>query len=422
MGTGAVSPDAARQFRLNISRYYGYQFAANLALWSPIWVLYLQQERGLSLTLITALDAPFWLVGILAEVPTGTVADRWGRKTSLIWGAGVYALALLVFGIAGTYPLLLLSYLAWAVAMALQSGADSAFLYDSLHMVGREAEFRKVSGRSQAINSVGFMLGALIGAPLAAATSLAFPIVASAAIMLLAVLVGFTFREPRHEEDAPRLPYWTTLREAFAFAFHRPAVRWMILVRASLMAAGVLIIIFTQPFLASFAVNVADFGLLTTPLRLVAIVAALVAYRLVARLGERALLYLLAAGTVGALLVLGLVDALLAFTMFGVISIAMAIAGVVTADYISRHAPQAMRATVISLAQMVFSAILFVTEPALGLIADRSSLQVMFLVCAAAFGALCAAALIAWTAAERAERRAMPEREPAGVGPSGAHR
>jgi MFS family permease len=190
----------------------------------------------------------------------------------------------------------------------------------------------------------------------------------------------------------------------------------MILARASLMAAGVIVIIFTQPFLASFGVDVADFGLLTTPLRIVAIVGALLAYRLATRLGERWLLYLLAAGTAGALVVLGLVDALVAFTMFGVISIAMAIAGVVSADYISRHAPQAMRATVLSLAQMVFSTILFVTEPALGFIADRTSLQVMFLVCAAAFGALSAVALIAWTAAEREERRAAPEPELAGAG------
>lgn len=409
------SPGAARQFRLNIIRYYGYQFAASLALWSPIWVLYLQEDRGLSLTLITALDAPFWLVGILAEVPTGTVADRWGRKTSLIWGAGVYALALFVFGIAGTYPLLLLSYLAWAVAMSLQSGADAAFLYDSLHMVGEEADFRKLNGRSQAINSAGYLLGTLIGAPLAAATSLSFPIIASAAIMLLAVLIGFTFREPRHEESGPRLPYWTTLREAFAFAYHRPAVRWMILVRATLMSLGVIAIIFTQPYLSSFDVPVEDFGWLSAPLRVVAIVAALLAYRLVARLGERWLLYLLALASIGALVVLGLVDSLLAFTMFGVISITMAITGVLTSDYISRHAPQGVRATVISLAQMVFSAILFVSEPALGFTADRTSLQVMFLVAGVAFGALGVVALVAWTAAERAEQRTAPEPAPVGA-------
>lgn len=415
MSSVPLSPAAVRQFRLNIIRYYGYQFAASLALWSPIWVLYLQQERGLSLTLITALDAPFWLVSILAEVPTGTVADRWGRKTSLIWGAGVYALALFVFGIAGTYPLLLLSYLAWAVAMALQSGADSAFLYDSLHMLGKEADFRKISGRSQAIASAGFLLGALIGAPLAAVTSLAFPIVASAAIMVLAVLIGFTFREPRHEESGPRLPYWTTLRAAFTFAFHRPAVRWMIVARACLMSIGLIAIVFTQPFLASYDVDVAEFGLLTTPLRVVAIVGALLTYRLAARLGERRLLYLLAAGSVGALAVLGLVDSLAAFTMFGVISTGMAITGVLTADYISRHAPQTMRATVISLAQMVFSAILFLAEPALGFTADRTSLRVMFLVAAALFGALCLAALLAWTAAERQEQRAPPEPELAGA-------
>ncbi|MGH2583493.1 MAG: MFS transporter [Dehalococcoidia bacterium] len=416
MAQATLDPATQRRYEQNILRFYFYQFASNFALWAPIWVLYLRDMRGLSLTEITALDAPFWVMMIVAEVPTGTVADRWGRKTSLLWGALVYAAAIFVFGLADSFPLLLVSYLTWAVALTLQSGADNAFVYDSLLMVGREAEFRKVIGRAQALTSAGFLLGGLLGAPLAARTDLAFPILVSAATMLLAVAVATTFREPRHLEGGPRLPYMTTMRTAAGHIHQRPGLRWMIAVRAALLGGSMISVIFTQPFLAEFDVPVAQFGLYASALALLRIGGALTAYRLVGWLGERNLLYAIgAAGTV-ALLVLGTVPAMAAFAMFGVISICTSVTMTITADYISRRTPQSLRATVLSVAQMGSSAVLLLGEPALGFVADRSSLQVAFFGSGVGLGVLAIATLAGWTAAERAERARGPWREPAGVG------
>ena len=405
MSEPTLAPNLRRRYERNITQFYAYQLACSLALWSPIWVLYLQHERGLSLTQITALDAPFWLIAIVAEVPTGTVADRWGRRVSLLLGAASFAVTLLLFGIAESYPVLLLSYLAWPISMALQSGADSAFLYDSLTMLGREQDFRKVLGRAHAINSAGFLIGALIGAPLAEATSLAFPILASAAIAMLAVLAAAAFREPRHTADSPPLPYMETMGVAIRFALRHRTLRWMIATRAVLMSTGLLAIIFTQPYLASFDVPVSRFGLITTPLQLLRIGGALIAYRLAARLGERNLLYGMGVAITAALLVVGVVPALAAFSMFAVLSICNAITGTLSADFINRHSPQHLRATVMSVAQMAFSLVLLIAEPLLGLIADRSSLQTMFLITGVAVGPLAAATLVAWTAATRAEHR-----------------
>lgn len=108
----------------NIRRFYLFRFLADLQLWMPIWVIYLREDRDLSLTQITALDAPFWLVMVLAEVPTGAVADRFGRRASLASGVALNCVALFVFGIADSYALLLGSYILWATSLTLCSGAD----------------------------------------------------------------------------------------------------------------------------------------------------------------------------------------------------------------------------------------------------------------------------------------------------------
>ncbi len=398
--------DAAthRALTANIRRFYLYSFLSHFQLWFSIWVLYLQRERGLSLTQITLLDGPFWMVIVLSEVPTGALADRWGRKQSLLLGAVCYAAGIFLFGVSTNYAILLLSYLVWGVSMTLASGADSAFVYDTLVTLGRAGEFQRVLGRAQGLVQVGGLLGSLAGPPLAAATNLATPIVASSAILVAAALVVLTFHEPPHHLHVRPLSYGRIIREAATFSLRHRTLRAMIVLRAILVAGAMAGVIFVQPFLASYDVPVGQFGLFGAPNRLLAIVGAVVAYRLARRLGERTLFYTLSAMTIAALLVLGTVDSVLAVLMFGVLSFANAATIPLASDYINRHSPQQLRATVASFGQMVVSMTVAVSEPVLGVLADRSSLRTAFLAAGAGVAVLCCGALIVWTAALRHER------------------
>ena len=53
-----LSPEDARSLEANIWRFYLFRFFVDFQLWLPIWAVYLIDERGLSLTQLTALDAP----------------------------------------------------------------------------------------------------------------------------------------------------------------------------------------------------------------------------------------------------------------------------------------------------------------------------------------------------------------------------
>ena len=104
----------------NIWKSYLYRFLMEFQLWWPIWVVYLQVKRGLSLTQITLMDAPFFVLIVLAEVPTGAIADRFGRRFSLVLGSSLFAVAVFIFAIADSYPVLLLSYGTWGLALTFQ--------------------------------------------------------------------------------------------------------------------------------------------------------------------------------------------------------------------------------------------------------------------------------------------------------------
>ncbi len=130
--------------RANIRKFYLFQFLLNFQLWWPIWVIYLTEERGLTLGQVTLIDVPFWLSIIALQIPAAAVADRWGRKPTLIAAALALSAAVTLFGLATSFGLILVSYLIWGIGFSLLFGTESAFLYDTLKALGREDEYPRV--------------------------------------------------------------------------------------------------------------------------------------------------------------------------------------------------------------------------------------------------------------------------------------
>ena len=81
-------------YRGNIPRFYAFVALTEALLWMPVWVVFFAR-RGLSLSQIGVLELVTMLLLAAAEVPTGAVADTWGRKASLALGATLHGLALL---------------------------------------------------------------------------------------------------------------------------------------------------------------------------------------------------------------------------------------------------------------------------------------------------------------------------------------
>ncbi|MEE9278221.1 MAG: MFS transporter, partial [Dehalococcoidia bacterium] len=364
---------------------------------------------GLSLTEVAIIDAPFWLIVLAAEVPTGAVADRWGRSTSLVLGALVYAAALVAFGLAPTLPLIMVSYFIWAVALTFTSGADSALLYDTLKRLGREHEYEKYAGRGMAMRSSAILLATIVGGPIAAATSLATPMFISAGILLAAAMVGLALKEPpRLEAGGAQLSYVDGVRAAARTVWRTPALRYLLPFSAVLLAATMATEYLTQPFLLAHGVNVGwTFSALQVPLRLMGVVGALAAFWFVARNGEVRTLIMLPCLGIAAYAGLALWDELGALGFLAVVGLLRSAAFPIITGYINRRVPSDQRATVLSFNQMGFSLLLAPLVPALGISADKIDLPTGFAVAAATLAALALVTGALWLRAHR--RSTEPE-------------
>lgn len=393
-----------RRLESNVWKLYLYGFLMELPLSAPIWVLYLRDARGLSLTQITLLEVPLFLLITFAEVPTGAVADRFGRKVSLLVGSATLAVAVAVYGIASSFPVLLLSNLAWGLAFSFRSGADTALLYDSLKRAGRKGDFARINGRFWALRSTAMLLGLVLGAPLAAATSYPFAIAVGALVHACAFPVALSMREPREARTTAHEPYLRTLASGVSEAWRQPPLRWLILFSGILTPCAVApLLLFQQPWLAAHGVGTAELGLWQAPVQTAQILSALGVGLVLSRLRERAAYAALPTTVFLCGAVLAGVDCAGSAAAFFGIALVRGLHDPLVESAINRRIESGRRATVLSVHSVAKNAAMACAWPLGGAVADAHGLQAAFGVFALVGLVLGFAALALWNRAERLE-------------------
>ncbi len=139
----------------------------SMGLTSTVYAPYLL-SIGLTAPQIMLVNAVFFLTIVLAELPTGMLADGRGRVWSLRVGAAVYAVSHLCLVFADGLWTSLACEVMMGIAFALLSGAQQAWITDALIRSGEGERLRNVLAASAICMSgcclAGGMVGALIGA------------------------------------------------------------------------------------------------------------------------------------------------------------------------------------------------------------------------------------------------------------------
>jgi MFS family permease len=93
----------------------------------PYW-----RSLGLSMHEVLEIQAIFGLSVALLEVPTGYIADLFGRKLSVVLGSFISGVSFTILLFADSYWSLVLFEVVLALACSLVSGAEDAILYESI--------------------------------------------------------------------------------------------------------------------------------------------------------------------------------------------------------------------------------------------------------------------------------------------------
>jgi MFS family permease len=357
----------------NVPRFFVFAALVNTNLWLPVWVIFFQ-ERGIGLAEIGAMDALSTLLMAFAEVATGGVADRFGRKTSMMIGAALHGLALIGLTTRVFSPVFVVGFLVWGASYTFISGADMAFLYDTLKADGRAEEHRWFVGRWLAVEHVCAGLAALAGGFLAT-IDMRYCFLVSGFSLMGAALVAATFTEPPRSEPGSAdvvLRYREILGAAAGLVLRWPLIRYQVLFGAAATAFSfTLTWLLLQPYAHAMGVPTVGLGLMALLIRAASVVGSMTADRLARGVGTGAVVVAAAVILAGGQLALWAVASPTVLAVFVVVALASSVMRPTISALLNREIPSAQRATVLSIQSLLGWLAVALMEPLVLALGER---------------------------------------------------
>ena len=166
MSNAGIPP---KQLESNLRRFVLFRVLYAARFYYPVFTI-LFLDYGLTLEQFAVLNMVWALTIVLAEVPSGALADIIGRKRLVVYAAVlmVIEMAVLLWVPVGESSYLFLAFLVNRICSGLSeaaaSGADEALAYDSLKALGRETEWAHLLERTTRLMAVGFFTTMIMGA------------------------------------------------------------------------------------------------------------------------------------------------------------------------------------------------------------------------------------------------------------------
>lgn len=143
--------------------FYLESFVGSLFFFYPIFCIVYFTSIGFSLTQIGFLFSAYGLAALLFEIPTGVIADIYGRKFSTILGyflTGVLMIGVVFFS--NFYIVLFLFFLRGAVG-TFSSGADEAWMVDLLKYKKRKDLIIELYNKRHSLISASMLICGILG-------------------------------------------------------------------------------------------------------------------------------------------------------------------------------------------------------------------------------------------------------------------
>jgi MFS family permease len=364
-------------FNKNISRLYLIKVSKWFNIVMPVVVLF-YQDNGMGMQKIFILKAIYSIAIVTMEVPSGWMADVWGRKKTLLIGSFLGAAGFLIYSFSFGFWAFVAAEIVLGIGQAFVSGADSAMLFDSLKASGNTEQYIKHEGRITSTGNFAEAIAGVVGG-LLAAISLRTPFYFQFVVAAIAIPAAFTLVEPKIHSVEHIHSLKKIVRNIKITLTNNHNLRISILLSAITGTATLTFAWLVQPYFLAINLPVEMYGIFWTALNLTVGVSSVFAHRVEMFFGKAnslvAIILLIALGY----FLSGIVISVWGMAFLFLSYLTRGIAAPILKNYINQYTQSEIRATILSVRDFIIRIIFAAIGPLLGWITDNINLKSAFL-------------------------------------------
>lgn len=339
----------------------------------PIIVLF-YEKNGLTLQDIFLLKSIYSIVAVTLEIPSGYLADAWGKRNCLITGGILFFGGYLTYSFTDTFLAFALAEILLSAGQTFVNGTDSALLYSTVQHHKKEHLYMRYEGKLTMIGNFSEAIAGILGG-LLAVYSLRFPIYGQALIAFTGIPAALLLKE-----------YGGGVKRANAFSEITKILRYSLITNKQLAysilfsgiigAATLTMAWFVQPILMQLDTPISWYGVIWTGLNLAVGVAAFYSDKIEQRFGAAKMNLFILLFISGGYVVLGF--NLSSYSLLGILLFFYLVRGFATPilkGYINQLTHSDMRATVLSIRNFIIRLMFVFIAPLAGWLSDTWGIQ-----------------------------------------------
>jgi len=361
----------------NIWKYYLASALAYFGFFTPILQLF-YLDRNLTITKIAILGVVWSLIRIIFEVPSGILADKWGRKKVFAISSLFAMLQVIMFIYADNYWYFIVASIFSAISFSFLSGTNTAFFYDTLKQLKRENEFEKLWARQEIFIQISLMI-AFLSSGFIYKLSPLLPFQLSLIFLIASFLVVLAFKEPENHKLIEEVNVFVHFKQSIKFIWNNSFLRTILVFSVIFSIGSDLSYGYGQIYLKQLTLPVVLFGIVYTFKSLFCTIFANVALLIRKKINYDGIFLI-------QIILITLLFYVMVFTnnylvgaiCFVLIAIPHGLFVISKDSYINRHTESCHRATIASMFSFVVALTILILEPITGYLADLHTIKFPF--------------------------------------------
>ncbi|MBN2605501.1 MAG: MFS transporter [Bacilli bacterium] len=387
-----------KAIKRQITKFSFYGFLKNLKFFEPYLIVYFALS-GLSLFEIGLLYSIREILIYIFEVPSGVLADRYGKKTELIICFIFYIISFVLFYVGASFLLYAIAMVFFGLGEAFRSGTHKAMIMSYIDHQNITDSKSKIYGKTRSFSLIGSTVSSLISIIFVLVLpNLSLLFIIAIIPYVLDMILILTYPNYLNDRVDSTFKLKEFLRQnviAIKFIFEEKKIRKLLMSSASYNAVFKTIKDYIQPIIITITISIIVFqnlsveqntnvylGVIYAVIYLISSVASFNSHKLMEYISREKIIGLIwfLSGMTLVLLSIFIENLIILVVLFILLYVFLNLRKPIMIEKIGDEVENSKRASALSIESQFTSILVAIFAPILGLIADHYSISVMLMI------------------------------------------